>query len=131
MSNQIEGRSSDQDGRDNSPASYCNYGSHSNDSCQNEFQLQTFTTSPKSYSSWSDANQSDYLKPEPPKNQETDYLQSSYHHAKSNESSDESDYDESLDYCRVRKINYAESNVIYKCTMDWGKSENEFNGGQW
>lgn len=123
MSQQNEERETHQDGHENDASR----SENSNDST--EYRLQTFTTSTGSYMSSSDANQDNYIIHEPLSSQNTD---SSYHQAQyDDETSDESDYDESLDYVRVRKINDVESDVIYKCGMDWGKRENEFNDGDW
>ena len=123
-------RSFNQDGRDNA-ANHNDNSSQTNDSTETEYKLQPFTTSTGSYSYSSEHN--NYLMQEPSSTSLTssDYSQSSYHQTKYDESTDESDYDERLDYCRVRKINDLDNDLVYKCTMDWGKREKEFHGGEW
>lgn len=130
MSRQNEERILDQDGLENAATRNDN-SLHTNDSTENEYKLQPFTTSHGSYSYSSE--QTNYLIQESSSTSQTssDYSQTSYHQNKYNESTDESDYNERLDYCRVRKINDVDNDVVYKCTMDWGKRENEFHGGEW
>ena len=131
MSQQNEERSLDQDVHENA-ANRNDNSSHTNDSTENEYKLQPFTTSHGSYSYSSE--QTNYLIQNyrsSTSQTSSDYSQSCYHQNKYEESTDESDYDERLDYCRVRKINDVDNDVVYKCTMDWGKRENEFHYGEW